>query len=519
MRVMRLLGLAVALCSTALADEIPTDLWVVPFSTSSDPSSEADMVLAQTLQGLTGRTLPALWLDKHNVMSEVILRQLESEGTVLHRVSSVWDLPDIFWQGASGFIVYNIGSHDDHSVNTAVSLCGPLNAVAVDEAKVERAQAKGLQCVYDARGKAENEIFDSFVDLWTPGIALEQRMDKPYYLRDWAVLNNAFTFFLGGAMDRSFRRHVAETLGPGATFYGWVPDHPEIEWISDLSRSWGEGVAADLCVNLSALSKLPVEIPIRTHAPPDPVHEGERIVAFVLSDGDNIQWETNNMPLDQNWFASPLRGQFNMNWELSPLLSDVAPRVLRYFLENATDRDAFVAAGSPGYRYIHDEPDSPEYPRGQIDADQTASYLDASRLSIVSVINENAGGLDEVDHLLDLPQVDAVVYKAYAPYNRLHGAIRWRNGKPAVSYKFLLWENMTGSSPAEVAASISQMPSSPSTDPGSYALINVHAWDWRHDNLGGPIQAVKNTIDQLPPCTRVVRLDDFFKLLKDNFSQ
>jgi hypothetical protein len=67
---------------------VPNDLWVLPH----DSQRPAEMVLAQTLQGLTGRERPKLWLE-HGGMSAVILGQLEKEGTSIHRVSSVWNLP------------------------------------------------------------------------------------------------------------------------------------------------------------------------------------------------------------------------------------------------------------------------------------------------------------------------------------------------------------------------------------------------------------------------------------------
>jgi hypothetical protein len=470
------------------------------------------MVLAESFQGLTGRDLPKLWLDKNASMSAVILAQLEQEGTTLHRVNSVWDLPDQFWQGVSGAIVYNLGTH---SLNTAISLCGSLNAVAVDESILDQALAKGLSVTYDARGQTEDQIFDDpqYFPLFTRGIAVEQSDAKPAYLRDWAVLNNAFTFF---GLGSTFRRRVASALGPGATFYGWTGN--EFGWISDLSSSSGQGVAADWCVNLSGMSKLPVNIPRRSPGSPAPAQEGERIVAFVLSDGDNIQWETGGMPLDSKYFASPLRSQFNMNWEVSPLLAGVAPRVLKYFYDNATGKDEFVGAGSPGYCYIHFEPDDP---KGTTDAMQTAPYLDASHLSIVSVINDNAGSLEETIPLLDLPQVRGVIYKAYSPYNLLDGEMLCHQDmtgqtKFAVSYKFLLWEGHLNDDPQGVADAIAQMPTSPQTEPRSYALINAHAWSWA--SIGGPVEAVKETIDLLPPNTRVVTVDDFFALLNNNIT-
>jgi hypothetical protein len=485
------------LLGSADTNERPSDLWVL----RHDSARAAEMVLAQTLQGLIGRDSPKLWLDKSG-MSAVILNQLQQEGVRIHRVTSVWDLPEELWQPVSGAIVYNLNTH---SLNAAVSLCGPWNAVAVDESLLDQALAFGLEVVYDARGQSEDQIFDEYGELFSRGIAVEQTESKPAYLRDFAVLNNAFTFYGFGS---SFRRRVAETVGPRATIFGWGPS--EFTWISDFSRSAGGGVAADWCVNLSAMSKLPVDIPLRpVPPPPAPARVGERVVAFVLSDGDNIQWLTGGMPLDPKWFANPSRGDFQMNWEVSPLLAGVAPRVLKYFYDQATEKDSFVAAGSPSYRYIHLEPD----PRGVVDALESEPYLQASHLNIVSVINDNAGSLAETIPLLESPQVLGVIYKKYSPYEGLHGETLWHWGKPAVSYKFVLWENHAGGSVEEVAAAINAMPQSPGTDSSSYALINVHAWSFR--DSGGPVEAVSRTIALLHD-TRVVSVEDFFALLKDN---
>jgi hypothetical protein len=490
------------------AEQIPRELWVLPFD-SQDP---AKMVLAESLQGLTGAHLPKLWIDKRGGMSAVILQQLQDEGTEIHMVNSVWDLPDDFWSSVDGAIVYNLGTH---SLNTAVSLCGIKNAVAVDESILDQAEAQGLEIVYDARGQSEDQIFDQYLHSFSRGIAVEQADTKPAYLRDFAILHHAFTFY---GFDSTFRRRVASALGPGATIFGWGPS--EFTWISDFSRSAGQGVASDWCVNLSAMSRLPVEIPDITPASPDPAEEGQRIVAFVLSDGDNVQWLTGGMPLDSKYFGSERRGEFKMNWEVSPLLAKLAPRVFKYFFDNATDMDGFVAAGSPGYRYIYFEPDDP---KGTTDAAQTAPYLDASQLSIVSVINDNHGTLDDVVPLLQLPEVDGVIYKPYSPYNGLRGAMSCSadplgRDKFAVSYKFLLWEGAShpNDTPQAVADAVSEMPSSPLTDPGSYALVNVHAWSW--NGIGGPIEAVKQTINLLPPNTRVVTISEFFALLNANFS-
>jgi len=108
-----------------------------------------------------------------------------------------------------------------------------------------------------------------------------------------------------------------------------------------------------------------------------------------------------------------------------------------------------------------------------------------------------------------------VLYKDYAPYNARRGEIFWHDGKPCVSYRYLLWEPKLANSPERVATAIAEQPASPSTDPDSYALINVHAWSYK--DIGGPMEAVRQTIDLLPPGTRVVTAEEFIILLRNNF--
>ena len=66
-----------------------------------------------------------------------------------------------------------------------------------------------------------------------------------------------------------------------------------------------------------------------------------------------------------------------------------------------------------------------------------------------------------------------------------------------------------------MAQAIAQMPAKPLTDQASYAIINVHAWSWKE--IGGPMEAVKRTIDLLPPGTRVVTAEELVILLRNNF--
>ncbi len=113
------------------------------------------------------------------------------------------------------------------------------------------------------------------------------------------------------------------------------------------------------------------------------------------------------------------------------------------------------------------------------------------------------------------PEVLGVIYKDYAPYNAKQGRIFWHEGKLLRQLSLSALDPLYKNSPEGVAEAIATLPSSHATDPDSYALINVHAWSF--SDTGGPMEAVRRTIDLLPPRTRVVTAEELINLLRQNF--
>ncbi|MCL5998245.1 MAG: hypothetical protein M1546_19660, partial [Chloroflexi bacterium] len=484
--------------SVPQAPSIP-ELWVIDV----ERASPAEQALALTLQGLVNKKAARIWIASDG-MNALILDQLRKEGTRVQTAGSVWDLLRQFRDEVSGAIVYTLGTD---SINVATALCGPKQAVAVDESILDRIKAEGLTVLMDVRDYDERRAFDEFNSLFARGIAVEQIEDKTAHLRDFAVFKNAFTYY---RMDPGTTTHVVQALGPNTRVFGWGGD--EHHWIQTLSKGGGTGIPADWSRNLSVLAQLPAKLAPRPHRSPEAAKDGERIVAFVMSDGDNIQWMGGGFVSDQGFWASPQRGTFNMTWEMAPVLAEVAPRVLDYFYRTASRGpavDDFVTGPSGiGYSFHNNLPDRKAF------AEQTASALRMSDLSIVTMLN-SGGDMAQASELLERPEVLGVLYKDYNPYNARKGEIFWHNGKPAVSYRFLLWEPLRANSPEGVAEAIGQMPALPLSDPNSCAIINVHAWSFK--DIGGPMVAVKQTIDRLPQGTRVVTAEELITLLRNQF--
>ena len=131
-----------------------------------------------------------------------------------------------------------------------------------------------------------------------------------------------------------------------------------------------------------------------------------------------------------------------MTWEMAPLLAEVSPRTLALLLLTRPEPsgrggglcDDFVTGPSGvGYAFHNYLPDREAF------AERTASAMAASDLTIVTMLN-SSGGMEQSAELLAQPQVMGVIYKDYSPYNAKGGRIFWHEGKPCVSYRYLLWE-------------------------------------------------------------------------------
>ena len=484
--------------ASSVAEIRPKDIWVVDLN--SMPM--AMRFTALTLQGLVAKDIPEILVNQGG-LTGYIRDDMELEGTVFHDRTSVWWLLNKYREYIDGIIVC---SSDLENVNCATSACGPLRCIGVYESILDDVQERtGLPVIGDVRGMTEMEVFDICKEFFDHEILVD--VNKVDFLRDIAVTRNAFIYY---NLDSSTRTQVIDELTSQGMVLGWG-SNAEYGWVRDVSRANASGVPADWCKNLSTLSKLKTSIPKPPRKYPAPVQEGERIIAFSMSDGDNLQIMAGGAINDDIFFGNDLRGTFPMSWEFPPSMGEFVPRGVRSFYGEANtgdNLDCFIAGPSgAGYAFHYYMPSRYTY------AKATGHAMKKCGLTVASLINPNEGSMSDTDEFLERPEVMGVAYKDWVPYNRRKGAIYWHNGKPCVSYKYILWDGL--GDPESVAAGIAAMPSSPSTNQGSYAMVNANAWSFGDD--GGPMQAIADTIELLPPNTRLVTVEELIILLRNNF--
>lgn len=218
----------------------------------------------------------------------------------------------------------------------------------------------------------------------------ERPYDETYaYLRDYAVANQAMTFWLDPNIEaeRALFEKIMSDTAPPTPYLGWFAQDVAGEFGgTELASRHGVYVlAADWFENMSVHSGARARISDHQDPLPTPPLENKVYVTFVMSEGDNLQY--NEHRLRQLW-DNKGRGSVPINWTTSPLLADAAPNFLNYFQRTATPNDLLVA-GPSGAGYIYPGP-WPDETFSTFTA-QSKKYMDATGMDTVYVLNRVDG--------------------------------------------------------------------------------------------------------------------------------
>jgi hypothetical protein len=172
-------------------------------------------------------------------------------------------------------------------------------------------------------------------------------------VRDYALMRGAF---IGGLStvdqaEAALRGRIADMLPAGSIQWGWVCRDGEGDHVEHGSRHGLRTLCSTNSPNLSFFSRLrPLQATLPKRPAPPPMRPESKVyLAFVLSDGDSI-------PILQTrqWYRwdERARGTVPFGWEMQPLFVQIAPAVLEYYYETASDNDEFIQ-GPSGAGYVH----------------------------------------------------------------------------------------------------------------------------------------------------------------------
>jgi hypothetical protein len=472
--------------------------------TESELSNGAQKVFIATLQGVLARRSSAqIYIDSGAGYSIWKDHLRDHYGIPYTRQSNPWLIALQFAPLVDGYILFNFTNAN--SLNVATSLCGPFNAVAIDQSIELTARLFGFtNMIADVRNRDEQWCWTNYNTLFSRSNLCEQAEWLQVHLRDYAPMINAFTFYDG---NTAFRTNVISAMDSDAAVFGWGDaSQGEDKFVTPSSKYGLFTIASDAAVNLSSLSSIrDSNIVQHTYATPA-VESNVHYVAFVVTDGDNIQWDIGWF--GPSYFNHPARGSFNMNWALSPSMADLAPSVMRWFYDNSSNgpnRDFFVA-GVSGSGYMYPS----LYPTNELalHLQKLNNFMARSDLNMVQILDFNSiNRFDLWNQYFAQPTIDAVLYNEFAPYSGANGAVSFgTNGKPIIATRNMLWSGLEEET--NVITSINAAPRDPSSALG-YSLVAVHVWTKNMSN-------VNYVVTNLAPDVRVVTLDVFAKLIRDN---
>jgi hypothetical protein len=338
------------------------------FAYALGASSPGEHLLISTLQGLLNRTQPRLFLrlDEHDDRWRDYLSR--RYGLAFTTVDNLPDLLTSAREVARGYVLADPAV--PATINAATVLAAHRDLLVARPEFEPLLQRAGLRCVESLVGRFR-DCPAWRVDEWT----LEQFMDRcdpryvacltvsphewfgkfAHHIRDMAMARRLFCFELSAnpqhADEFALRDQLMKRIAPGGVVLGWhTPRDSEADHLVHASRNGNVVICCAYAQNLSFLQHLRPERVRIPEMPPAPALDRTKVyVSFIISDGDAL-WCCRDF--QAGLYLDPARGQLPVGWAVQPLLLELAPAMLGYYIETATANDCLVASASGvGYSY------------------------------------------------------------------------------------------------------------------------------------------------------------------------
>lgn len=491
---------------------VPDSLYVI----SLDNLTPEERIMISTLQGIisnkSNSQIYTLISDEPDY--EIWLKDLEynySIKTII--VDDPWRLLDIFKSYIKGYVIYNNIPSNNPSINNACTLASLKDSIVITPFLETLVNKHGItKLIKDCRN---TDKYWAFNNLWNEGLnhstVIELPPNKDANLRDYAIMSKSLIFYEDSISDTSLRDMIFKSMDHNSICLGWGPD--EFTNVNLTSKYGIDMIAADWSYNLSTLSSFPLNHK-KQKKPSNLLDENNiHYVTFIMSDGDNQQWYLGNNLGNNKWYGSPIRGEFNLGWGISPSIYYLAPTVFDSYYKKASSGryyDNFVVPPS-GNGYIYPS----KFPVNKLDnyTEKLNNYMKNVDINNVVVLDDSSFYNTEIwDKYTKRSNIAGLFYLDYHRHDNYHGEIIWSNNKPIVSCRDILWK---GLEEEEVLINnINSRITSGYTNvknPNAYSFVYVHVWSKDMSNLLNVINKLNKN-----PQVRIVTPDNFIELINKN---
>lgn len=491
----------------------PEHLYVI----DQNKLSNAESTMIATLQGLTSNSSSQIYtINKNHPSYKIWLQDLKKNyGVKYEIVDSPWYLLKKFKPYINGYILYDSKDPKDPSINNACSLASLKNSIAVDSSIENDVKSHGIDnLVFDCRN---TDKYWAYKNLWNLGLnhstVIELNPKRSSALRDYAIMTKSLIFYEDDKKDTSLRDKVFSSMDKNSICLGWGPS--EFSNVKVASKYGVNLVPADFSYNLTVLSSFPSPVlkqksyKSSVKLSSAPTH----YVTFIMSDGDNQQWNLGSNFSSPKWYGSEYRGKINLGWSISPSLYYLSPTVLKMYYNSASNgvnSDYFLVSPS-GMGYIY--PSKFDSKSLNLQIKELNSYMKKVDQKYVSVLDDGAFYRKDIwNKYTSKPNIDGIFYLDYKRQDNYKGKIIWSNKKPVVSCRDLLWSGLEDED--SLVDNIENYVNMGYTNPkyeNAYTMVYVHVWS-------KTVEDVANVVDRLNknPSIKVVPPNVFMESIKEN---
>jgi hypothetical protein len=362
----------------------------------ADRSAAADeAVMFASLKGVVNATQPRIFSYEGDGLDEGKFTWLQSLGLGWSEPADRWSLITKYRSEIAGLVVYDDAQPD--TMNLATTIAGGRKALVTSASLLPRLTAApyGLPILVDLRGQYASKlaVYQSLLNNHWPSVTHRVLIGlSPAFhraaLREYAVALGAAVVWLDPrvASESTLLNSFLSSMGAGTVYMGWWPE--EASGVDAASKYGIATIASDYSTNLTVHSGTSRTIGTRP-IPPKPTLQNKIYVAFVMSDGDNLQFVEH---LERKLWNNPDRGKVPIGWTLSPAMLDAMPAALNYYWTSATANDALLS-GPSGYGYTY-----PNSWTNQAQLDRfvarSENYMKGAGFRIVTVWNTIVGAIN-----------------------------------------------------------------------------------------------------------------------------
>jgi hypothetical protein len=354
-----------------------------------------EMALFASLKGVVNATKPRIFSYEGDAFAEGKYTWLQSLGLSWTEPADKWSLITKYRSELSGVIVYDDNQPDTMNLATMMAVSRKALVIAPSQISVLTAAPYNLPILVDLRGQYSSKlaVYQSLFNNYWPGLTHKVLIGlnpqaQLAAAREYATALRAATVWLDPRVpaESTLLNSFLSSMGAGNVYMGWWPE--EGSGVTAASQYGIATVASDWSSNLTVHSGMPRTVTPKP-MPAKPALQNKIYVAFILSDGDNLQYVEHLM---RKLWSNPDRGSVPMGWTVSPAMLDAMPGALNYYWSTASANDVLIS-GPSGYGYTY-----PNNWPSQTQLDQfvakTEEYNKRAGFRVITVWNTITGGIN-----------------------------------------------------------------------------------------------------------------------------